>query len=971
KTTTLLHIMDAFKVSTFNLQQEKNQTRHKTEDLSSTTLVLRRGQAFTLTINYEGQPFDPLKDKMVFQIILGPLSVDVPVSTSRQPSLTQWTAVLKRSATGPTAPRALSVSLSSPASASIGIYMLEMRVESSLGVKTHSVGQITLLCNPWSQADSVYLESENLRTEYVRSDIGVLYKGSPYSVFPRPWSLDQYEEGILDICMKLLQLSPQHQADMGKDLQNRSDPVYIGRVISAMVNANDDKGVILGKWKGDYNDGVNPSTWTGSGDILKKWAETQFSGVKYGQCWVFAAVMCTVMRALGIPTRIITNFNSAHDTDGNMVIEEYYDEKGKKLEMGSDSIWNFHVWVESWMKRPDLGQGYDGWQVLDATPQERSGGYFRCGPASVKAIYQRKVEAQYDVPFIYAEVNADVHTKIVKNGKVLSTSVDKRRVGALICTKRPGSTRMQDVTSQYKNEWDFLEFRAPAAGDLDLESTSPGQDAADDTPSPAPSAAATKRHTSDFDEDDVVTKEASKGTAVSFKFLKPPVLGENISFNITIVNNEAAPKQLKKHVNAQNKVYNRNPTDTFWEAHDEVEIGPNETVTAEHEICFEEYMQKEAAEDFLVSLAVVIEDVNSQERVLAAEEFNICSPTLTVQVQNESSVNINAPQAATVSFVNPFNTAVCGHLTICGSGLLEEKAQMRVTIQPQETMREPVNFIPKMAGCKMLSASLVLTNPPAVLHGFTTINVQATQRSTLTDEDVVVAKKASKGVAVSLQLLKPLVLGENISFNIIIINNEATPKQLKKHVNAQNKVYNCNPTETFWEAHDDIKIGPNETVTAKHEICFEEYMQKEAAEDFLISLAVVIEDVKSQERVLAAEEFNICSPTLTVQIQNESSVIINAPQVATVSFVNPFNTAVSGELTVSGSGLLEEKAQMNVTIQPQETMRKPVNFTPKMAGSKMLSASLVLTNPHTVLHGFTTFNVQDLNMDVQQLQKKL
>ncbi len=45
----------------------------------------------------------------------------------------------------------------------------------------------------------------------------------------------QYEKGILDICMKLLQLSPQHQADMGKDLQNRSYPVYISRVISAMV----------------------------------------------------------------------------------------------------------------------------------------------------------------------------------------------------------------------------------------------------------------------------------------------------------------------------------------------------------------------------------------------------------------------------------------------------------------------------------------------------------------------------------------------------------------------------------------------------------------------------------------------------------------------------------------------------------------------------------------------------------------
>ncbi|XP_073707865.1 protein-glutamine gamma-glutamyltransferase 5-like [Garra rufa] len=676
--------MDVFKVTTFNLQQLQNQIRHKTDGLSSTTLVLRRGQVFTVAINYEGRAFDPLKEKLVFRIILGPMFVNVPVSTSGQPSLTQWSAVLDRTVTGLTAPRALSVSLSSPASASIGVYAIEMRVEARLGVKTHSVGQITLLCNPWSQADSVFLQSEDLRTEYVRSDVGVLFKGSPYNIFPRPWSLDQYERGILDTCMKLLQLSPQHQADMRRDLQNRSDPVYIGRVISAMVNSNDDKGVLIGRWSGNYSDGVNPSTWTGSGDILKKWAETQFSPVKYGQCWVFAAVMCTVMRALGIPTRIITNFNSAHDTDGNMVIEEYYDETGKKLSVSDDSIWNFHVWVESWMKRPDLGQGYDGWQVLDATPQEMSGAFFRCGPASVKAVYQRKVEAQYDVPFVYAEVNADVHTKIVRNRTILSTSVDKRRVGALIVTKSPGSTRMQDVTSQYKNEWG-------------------------------------KRNN---DKKDKNTVSSSKGVAVSLKLLKPPVLGENISFNITIVNNEATPKQLKKHVNAQNKVYNSNPTATFWEAHDDVKIGPNETVTAKHEISFKDYMQKETAEDSLVNLAVVIEDVNSQERVLASEEFNIRSPTLTVQIQNESSVIINAPQVATVSFVNPFNTAVSGELTVSGSGLLEEKAQMKVTIQPKETMKKPVSFTPKMAGSKMLSASLVLMNPPTVLHGFTTINVK-------------------------------------------------------------------------------------------------------------------------------------------------------------------------------------------------------------------------------------------------------
>ena len=45
--------------------------------------------------------------------------------------------------------------------------------------------------------------------------------------------------------------------------------------------------------------------------------------------------------------------------------------------MNSDS-WpdfrNFHVWNESWFKRPDLPDGHDGWQAHDATPQETSYG---------------------------------------------------------------------------------------------------------------------------------------------------------------------------------------------------------------------------------------------------------------------------------------------------------------------------------------------------------------------------------------------------------------------------------------------------------------------------------------------------------------------------------------------------------------------------------------------------------------------
>lgn len=61
------------------------------------------------------------------------------------------------------------------------------------------------------------------------------------------------------------------------------------------------------------------------------------------------------------------------------------------------------------MKRPDLSFTgvYDGWQVLDATPQEPSDGLYRCGPTSVNAIRNGEVSREFDGKFVFAEVNAD------------------------------------------------------------------------------------------------------------------------------------------------------------------------------------------------------------------------------------------------------------------------------------------------------------------------------------------------------------------------------------------------------------------------------------------------------------------------------------------------------------------------------------------------------------------------------------
>ncbi|XP_060593813.1 protein-glutamine gamma-glutamyltransferase K-like [Ruditapes philippinarum] len=243
----------------------------------------------------------------------------------------------------------------------------------------------------------------------------------------------------------------------------RGDAVHVSRKISSLVNSNDENGIIIGNWSGHYDDGISPLGWTGSASILDEYFKYK-KPVKYGQCFTFSGVVTTVCRALGIPARSVTNYNSAHDTDGSITVDTYFDRNFEEIgELNTDSIWNFHSWNDVWMTRPDLPPGYDGWQAIDSTPQERSKGIYCLGPMSLKAIKSGRVYLPYDGPMAFAEVNAD---KILwmnySPGKLRAVKTDKSFVGKLISTKKPlansASTDWmtgldkdrEDITDQYK-----------------------------------------------------------------------------------------------------------------------------------------------------------------------------------------------------------------------------------------------------------------------------------------------------------------------------------------------------------------------------------------------------------------------------------------------------------------------------------------------------------------------------------------
>lgn len=71
-----------------------------------------------------------------------------------------------------------------------------------------------------------------------------------------------------------------------------------------MVNSNDDDGILVGDWSGEYGDGTAPSSWTGSVPILQQFLETETS-VKFGQCWVFSGV-CTTSKFIFTLNKVYT-----------------------------------------------------------------------------------------------------------------------------------------------------------------------------------------------------------------------------------------------------------------------------------------------------------------------------------------------------------------------------------------------------------------------------------------------------------------------------------------------------------------------------------------------------------------------------------------------------------------------------------------------------------------------------------------
>lgn len=431
-----------------------NETNHRTLRYKGDRLVLRRGQQFEIEVHV-GEDFDTSCLGIGFAAMHDfdgtPATIDIPYYGSGIPS-GQWGAFIAAETLQPDGTKKLTMAVEIPADAPVGEYELSASIWPPSAMLEDPVvafpKPVVILFNPWSQDDDVFMPDESQRKEYVLATYGLIWVSS-FATAPLPWRYAQWDSESLGTALFMM---------TGLSSADRSSPVTVARLMSRKTNwegETGEYGILDGEWLGSFTNGTLPWDWAGSDEILYEHINSSFSPVRYGQCWVFAGVLNTLMRTLGIPSRPITNFESGHDAtvppDG--YVDFYYDASGSQVNNPSganDSLWNFHVWCDVWMERP--GQvGHDGWQAIDGTPQEFSDGTYQLGPAALAAVHANS-GGLYDVAFVVSEVDADI--RVYRDGGsgafALLGTPDTTTIGWNITTKTVGANSPQDITALYK-----------------------------------------------------------------------------------------------------------------------------------------------------------------------------------------------------------------------------------------------------------------------------------------------------------------------------------------------------------------------------------------------------------------------------------------------------------------------------------------------------------------------------------------
>ncbi|XP_052230405.1 protein-glutamine gamma-glutamyltransferase K-like isoform X3 [Dreissena polymorpha] len=648
--------------------RNKNRTAHRTSDYEIPNLIIRRGHQFDISITFD-RPFSCQDDELVLKFVTGrqPLqSKGTVVPVSRVAALRDpiWAFQLLR-----VEDKVAHLKVCTSPDAIVGRYNLfiETTHKNEQGeVEKYRYAQpddIYILFNPWCPDDQVYMDEETHRQEYVLSETGRIWLGTVGKFCVRPWNFGQFD----DVCL-VAAIAIMEKSELGD--QARGNAVFVLRALSKIINNNErDGGVLVGNWSGKYDDGVAPHAWNGSTAILEEFLKKR-KGVKYGQCWTFAAVATTVFRALGIPTRCVTCFRSAHDSDFSSPMDSHWSVDGKPKTSMNDTVWDFHVWNESWCKRPDLPPGYDGWQAFDATPQECLEGVFTCGPASVKAVKQGEIFYGYDTKFIFAEVNGDrAHWTVDGEGNMTPVWLEPAIMGQFISTKAVSTISREDLTHAYKfqENCDDKEVTIELARKL-----------------------SSRRYT------DIVNAKSS-----DVKFSIHTDMQRNGDFNVTLQfsNTSTETRTVDSHITALSCRYTGIATSEMKNESSSIVLEPNTEQELSLSMKCHDYIGN-VDSDSHINIYVIAFVKETSQRFIFQEPLWTEKPN--IEIKTEGSAHVGKSFDVVVKLVNPLAVPLTGgHLNIEGPGMQRiASIKVKKPIGPGEELRETIQMKPRRLGRK-------------------------------------------------------------------------------------------------------------------------------------------------------------------------------------------------------------------------------------------------------------------------------
>ncbi|XP_067233801.1 coagulation factor XIII A chain [Chanodichthys erythropterus] len=658
-------------VLSVDMRVTENKKDHNTDKYVNSNLIVRRNKEFTIVIKFN-RALKEQEDNVQLEFLIGSSPDENKGTYIILPMGKEKPGVHWKSRVVETQGDYVTVGITPDAKCIIGRFRIFVVVVSDLGKQRTERNPDTdfyVLFNPWDPKDYVYMDKDEDRQEYVMNDVGVIFNGEFDNITSRSWNFGQFEEGVLDACILVL--------DSGKvPLVFRGNPTELVRQASALLNAQDDDGVMVGNWSGDYSEGTAPTAWTGSPEILLKYAKEGSAPVCFVQCWVFAGVMNTFMRCLGIPGRVITNFCSAHDNTGNLKTDIVLDEDGKvDRSRTKDSVWNYHCWNEVYIKRPDLPEQFSGWQVVDCTPQETSDGLYRCGPTSVSAVKEGELSYPFDAKFVFAELNSDViYHQSTKQGKMKIIYVDTAYVGKLILTKKQGSSDYEDITSNYKYSEGSIKEREIMQN---------------------------AEHSGLAPRDYMPIAEAGVDIELQADTIK---MGDNFKLTMIIKNQTSQTCTVNATITGCVVFYTGVTSSTFMLENKTATVEASKTKYLTVDINAAEYTPHLVEQAKLLFVMYgSIEETNAS--ITTMKVVTLLPPELTIKMSG--SPRVGKDLTVTVEFLNPYNFMLEKvQLRLDGPGLIPIKIKNYSQILPGGSVKYKVLIVPRSPGKKVLMACL-------------------------------------------------------------------------------------------------------------------------------------------------------------------------------------------------------------------------------------------------------------------------